>query len=179
MNRCAASDRPSSSRRRSCCRGAISGNGAQRSEPAAAIAAINARRPRATIELAVEPQGANAIVDVHVKVPDVRDRSHAAGCRRAGTEQAFQRRQGRRECRQAAHRTIMSCGSGATGLPWTLRARCANDCNFALPADRRTARDRRVRGRRRGTATCCRRLRCRCARVPDVRLNATLQTKLR
>jgi hypothetical protein len=46
-------------------------------EPTAAIAAVNARRPRATIELAAEPQGANAIVDVHVKVPDVRDRSRA------------------------------------------------------------------------------------------------------
>ena len=46
-------------------------------EPAAAIASINARRPRATIELGVEPQGANAIVDVHVKVPDAHDRSHA------------------------------------------------------------------------------------------------------
>jgi len=49
-------------------------------EPASAIAAVNARPPRATIELAVEPQGAqatSAIVDIHVKVPDVRDRSHA------------------------------------------------------------------------------------------------------
>jgi hypothetical protein len=46
-------------------------------EPAAAIAAVNARRPRANIELAIEPQGANAIVDVHVQVPDVRDRIHA------------------------------------------------------------------------------------------------------
>jgi hypothetical protein len=45
--------------------------------PGPAIAAVNARRPRATIELAAEPQGASAIVDVHVKVPDVRDRSHA------------------------------------------------------------------------------------------------------
>jgi hypothetical protein len=47
------------------------------SEPAAAIAAVNARRPRANIELTVEPQGPNAIVDVHVTVPDVRDRTHA------------------------------------------------------------------------------------------------------
>jgi hypothetical protein len=46
-------------------------------EPTAAIAAVNARRPRATIELAAESQGANAIVDVHVKVADVRDRSRA------------------------------------------------------------------------------------------------------
>jgi hypothetical protein len=46
-------------------------------DPAAAIAAVNARRPRAAIELAAELQGANAIVDVHVKVPDVRDRNHA------------------------------------------------------------------------------------------------------
>jgi hypothetical protein len=45
-------------------------------EPASAIAAVNARRPRATIELAAELQGANAIVDVHVEVPDVRNRSH-------------------------------------------------------------------------------------------------------
>ena len=44
-------------------------------DPAAAIAAVNARRPRASIELAVEPQGTDAIVDVHVKVPDARDRS--------------------------------------------------------------------------------------------------------
>ena len=46
-------------------------------EPAAAIASINSRRPRAMIELAAEPQGANAIVDVHVNVPDVKDRGHA------------------------------------------------------------------------------------------------------
>jgi hypothetical protein len=46
-------------------------------DPAAAIAAVNTRRPRANIELAVEPQGTNAIVDVHVTVPEVRDRSHA------------------------------------------------------------------------------------------------------
>jgi hypothetical protein len=46
-------------------------------DPAAAIAAVNARRPRADIELAVEPLGTNAIVDVHVKVADVRDRGHA------------------------------------------------------------------------------------------------------
>jgi hypothetical protein len=46
-------------------------------DPAAAIAAVNARRPRANIELAVEPQGTDAIVDVHVKVPDVRDRGRA------------------------------------------------------------------------------------------------------
>jgi len=48
-----------------------------RGEPAAAIASVNARRPRATIELRVEPQEANAIVDVYIKVPDPRDRSHA------------------------------------------------------------------------------------------------------
>jgi hypothetical protein len=46
-------------------------------DPAAAIATVNARRPRASIELVVEPQGADAIVDVHVKVPDVRDRGGA------------------------------------------------------------------------------------------------------
>jgi len=46
-------------------------------DPAAAIAAVNARRPRASIELAVEPQGTDVIVDVHVKVPNVRDRSRA------------------------------------------------------------------------------------------------------
>jgi hypothetical protein len=46
-------------------------------DPAAAIATVNARRPRASIELAVEPQGTDAIVDVHVKVPDVRDRGRA------------------------------------------------------------------------------------------------------
>ena len=46
-------------------------------DPAAAIATVNARRPRASIELAVEPQGTDAIVNVHVKVPDVRDRSRA------------------------------------------------------------------------------------------------------
>jgi hypothetical protein len=43
-------------------------------DPAAAIATVNARRPRASIELAVEPHGTDAIVDVRVKVPDVRDR---------------------------------------------------------------------------------------------------------
>jgi hypothetical protein len=46
-------------------------------DPAAAIATVNARRPRASIELVVEPQGTDAIVDVHVKVPDVRDRGGA------------------------------------------------------------------------------------------------------
>jgi hypothetical protein len=46
-------------------------------EPAAAIAAVNAKRPRASIELAVDAVGANAVVDVHVTVPDVRDRPHA------------------------------------------------------------------------------------------------------
>lgn len=46
-------------------------------EPAEAIAAVNARRPRANIALVVEPQGKDAIVDVHVQVPDVRDRGHA------------------------------------------------------------------------------------------------------
>src|SRR6202022_1023026 len=40
-------------------------------DPAAAIAAVNARRPRASIELAVEPKGTNVIVDVYLKVPDV------------------------------------------------------------------------------------------------------------
>jgi hypothetical protein len=46
-------------------------------DPAAAIATVNARPPRADIELAIEPQGKDAIVDVHMKVPDVRDRSRA------------------------------------------------------------------------------------------------------
>jgi hypothetical protein len=47
-------------------------------QPAAAIAAVNSRPARALIELAAEAQGANAMVDVHVKVPDVRDRGHAS-----------------------------------------------------------------------------------------------------
>jgi hypothetical protein len=54
------------------------GQWSARGEPAAAIATVNSRSPRAVIELAAEPQGANAIVDVHVKVSDVRDRSHAS-----------------------------------------------------------------------------------------------------
>src|SRR5437763_321809 len=44
---------------------------------AAAIATVNARRARASIELVIEPQGTDAIVDVHVNVPDVRDRGRA------------------------------------------------------------------------------------------------------
>jgi hypothetical protein len=46
-------------------------------DPAAAIAAVNARRPRANIELTVAPQGTNAIVDVHVQVSNLSDRSRA------------------------------------------------------------------------------------------------------
>ncbi|MDQ6916238.1 MAG: DUF1223 domain-containing protein [Pseudomonadota bacterium] len=46
-------------------------------EPAAAIAAVNAQPPRASIDLAVDTQGSNAIVDVHVNVPDARDRARA------------------------------------------------------------------------------------------------------
>jgi hypothetical protein len=48
-------------------------------QPAAAIAAINARAPRAKIELAAAPVEHNATaVDVRVRVPDARDRAHAA-----------------------------------------------------------------------------------------------------
>jgi hypothetical protein len=46
-------------------------------QPSAAIAAVNARRPKANIELTVEPRGTVAIVDVHVKVPEARDRGRA------------------------------------------------------------------------------------------------------
>jgi hypothetical protein len=46
-------------------------------DPTAAIAAINARPARATIELVAEPQGSNASVDLHVRVPNARDREHA------------------------------------------------------------------------------------------------------
>jgi hypothetical protein len=47
-------------------------------EPAAAIAAINARPARASIELAAEPNGKSGItVDVRVRVPQGRDRAHA------------------------------------------------------------------------------------------------------
>jgi hypothetical protein len=49
-----------------------------RGEPAATIAAINARSARATIELAAEPRGDSAYVDLRVRVPDPRDRTHAA-----------------------------------------------------------------------------------------------------
>jgi hypothetical protein len=48
-----------------------------RGEPAATIAAINARPARATIELTAEPQGDGAKVDLRVRVPDARDRAHA------------------------------------------------------------------------------------------------------
>jgi hypothetical protein len=47
-------------------------------EPSAAIAAINARPPRAVIELVAAEQGTDAVVDVHVSVPDVRDRGRAS-----------------------------------------------------------------------------------------------------
>jgi hypothetical protein len=46
-------------------------------EPATTVAAVNARRPRAMIELASTSAGGNAIVDVHVNVPDIGDRRHA------------------------------------------------------------------------------------------------------
>lgn len=46
-------------------------------EPAAALAAVNARKARASIELAVDAAAGNAIVDLHVRVPDARDRAHA------------------------------------------------------------------------------------------------------
>ena len=45
--------------------------------PAAAIAAINAKAARATIELAADPRGNDVSVDVRVRVPAARDRSHA------------------------------------------------------------------------------------------------------
>ena len=48
-------------------------------QPAAGIAAINARAPRAKIELAAAPVERNATaVDVRVRIPDARDRAHAA-----------------------------------------------------------------------------------------------------
>lgn len=43
----------------------------------AAISAINARPARALIELAANPQGDAATIDVHVAVPDKRDRARA------------------------------------------------------------------------------------------------------
>jgi hypothetical protein len=46
-------------------------------EPAAALAAVNARKPRASIELGVDTANGDAIVDVHVMIPDARDRAHA------------------------------------------------------------------------------------------------------
>lgn len=46
-------------------------------DPNAAIAAINARPARATIELVAEAHGSDASVDVHVRIPDVRDRKRA------------------------------------------------------------------------------------------------------
>ncbi len=49
-----------------------------RGEPATAIGAVNSRPARAVIELAAEPQGANAIVDVHVKIADSRDKGRAS-----------------------------------------------------------------------------------------------------
>jgi hypothetical protein len=48
-----------------------------RGEPAATVAAINARPARASIELVAEPQGDSAKVDLRVRVPDARDRAHA------------------------------------------------------------------------------------------------------
>jgi hypothetical protein len=48
-------------------------------QPAAAIAGINAKPPRATIELGVESVDSNTIsVDVAVRVPEARDRANAA-----------------------------------------------------------------------------------------------------
>ena len=49
------------------------------SQPVAALAAINARPARATIELAVAPlDDRTAAVDLHVLIPQLRDRAHAA-----------------------------------------------------------------------------------------------------
>jgi hypothetical protein len=44
---------------------------------ATAIAAINARPARAVIELAAIPNGDKSSIDVHVSVPNIRDRAHA------------------------------------------------------------------------------------------------------
>jgi len=46
-------------------------------DPTAAISAINARPARAMIELAAEPHGGDASVDLRVRVPNTRDREHA------------------------------------------------------------------------------------------------------
>jgi len=46
-------------------------------DPATAIAAINKRPSRAAIELAAQTQGEEASVDIHVSVPDSRDRARA------------------------------------------------------------------------------------------------------
>jgi hypothetical protein len=49
------------------------------SQPAAAVAAINARPARATIELVAAPvDGSTAAIDLHVRIPQSRDRAHAA-----------------------------------------------------------------------------------------------------
>jgi len=49
------------------------------SQPVAALATINARPARATIELVAAPVGdGTAAVDLYVRVPQVRDRAHAA-----------------------------------------------------------------------------------------------------
>jgi len=49
------------------------------SQPVAALAAINARPARATIELAVTPlDESTAAVDLHVRIPQPRDRAHAS-----------------------------------------------------------------------------------------------------
>ncbi len=47
-------------------------------QPTRALATINARSPRASIELAASPTGhASVSVDVHVRVPELIDRGHA------------------------------------------------------------------------------------------------------
>ena len=49
------------------------------SQPVAALATINARPARATIELVVAPlDGSTAAVDLYVRIPQPRDRAHAA-----------------------------------------------------------------------------------------------------
>jgi hypothetical protein len=48
-------------------------------QPIAALATINARPARATIELVAQPvDGSTAAVDLYVRVPHIRDRTHAA-----------------------------------------------------------------------------------------------------
>jgi hypothetical protein len=103
-------------------------------EPAAAIAAINSRRPRATIELSAEQRGANALVDVHVKVPDAGDRGHAlVAIALVQSKLSSQVRAGENAGKRLAHDHVVR--EWHEGLPVDASGELRQRLQFVLPAD--------------------------------------------